>query len=184
MKTTILKTDLKKIYDIACQTWQPKIEEYAKRTPFEKTVDFTEKEINVMISACTTEQLPIVSKIFDVQDITTQINNFKDVLGYLGEKDEEVVIYRKLLKADIGGKVLYQQMAVCWTRALNEKHIFTETDKKWRIWWNLYPFGFCGSDWAGSFTFVPLAFCFKSETLLKSAISNEEFVDICEKFIK
>lgn len=142
MKTKILKTDLKKIYDIACNTWKPKIEEFAKRTPFEKTVDFTEKEINTMIQACTAEQLPIVTKIFAVEDITTKIKNFKNAIDYLGEKDEEVVIYRKLLKANIGGKVLHQQMAVCWTKALNEKHIFTESCQKHRIWWSLYPFSF------------------------------------------
>jgi len=183
MKTRILKTELKKIYDIACDTWKPKIEEFAKRTPFEKTVDFTEKEISTMINACTDTQLPIVSKIFNIQDITSKINNFKDVLDYLGEDDKEVIIYRKMLKFDIGGRPLYIQMATCWNRALNEKHEFTKNDEKWRIWWNLYPISFCRSSWTGASAFVPLALCFKNEKLSKFAGNNKEYQEICKQFM-
>ena len=38
MKTTIKKSELKRIYDIACTTWQPKIEKYAQRNPFSEEV--------------------------------------------------------------------------------------------------------------------------------------------------
>lgn len=183
MKTEIERTELKKIYDIACPTWQPKIEEFAKRTPFKKTVNFTEKEINTMLSACTNTQLPIVSKIFDIQDITSKINNFKDVLDYLGEEDEEVIIYRKMIKHDFTGKILHTQMVVCWNRALNEKHEFTENDKKWRIWWNLYPFSFGLSHWYSDFTTVPLALCFKNEKLANFAGNNKEYQDLCKQFV-
>ena len=118
------------------------------------------------------------------KDIIKRIKSFKDALDYLGEKDEEVVTYRKMLKVDINGKLLYQQMAICWTKALNEKHVFTEIDKKWRLWWNLYPFSFYCSFFNVAFTDVPLTLCFKNETLLKAVKNNKEFVDICEKFIK
>lgn len=118
MKTTINRTELKKIFDIACETWQPRIEKYAQRNPFGDNIDFSEKEIN--------------------------------------------------------GKPLQAQMIVCWNRALNEKHEFKEKDEKWRIWWNLYPFGFDVSNWHRSHAFVPLAFCFKNETLLKEAVKEFE----------
>jgi hypothetical protein len=183
MKTEITRTELKKIYDIACDTWKPKIEEFAKRTPFEKTIQFSEKEVGTMINACTNGQLPIVSKIFDFQDITDKTNNFKDVLDYLGEKDEEVLLYRKMLKADINGKPLYTQMLICWNRALNEKQEFKEDDYKWRIWWNLYPFGFCGVDCYLSYTDVPLALCFKNEKLARFAGNNKEYQEICKEFM-
>lgn len=183
MKTEITRVELKQIYDIACNEWQPKIEEFAKRTPFEKTVNFTEKEINTMIRACTDAQLPIVSKIFDIQDITSKINNFKDVLDYLGEKDEEVIMYRKMLKSDIGGKPLYTQMATCWNRALNEKHEFTESCQKHRIWWNLYPFSFSSGSYDRSVANVPRALCFKNERLAKHTGNNKEYQEICKQFL-
>lgn len=183
MKTQITKTELKKIYDIACNDWKPKIEEFAKRTPFDVTVDFTENEINTMINACTDVQLPIVSKIFDIRDITSKITNFKEALDYLGESDEEVIIYRKMIKGDINGKPLYTQMVVCWNRALNEKLEFTEQDYKWRIWWNLYPFGFYGVVNVQSVTDVPLSFCFKNEKLAKFAGNNKEYQKLCKQFI-
>ena len=184
MKTEIKREELKQIYDIACETWKPKIAKYGAEDPFSDTIKFTEKQVNEMISACTAEQLPIVSKVFDVKDITSQINNFKDALEYLGEKDEEVRIYRKLLKTGIEGRVLYQQMAVCWTRALNEKHIFSEKDRKYYIWWDLYPFGLISVISLVSYSNVPLALCFKNEKIARFAANNEEFRGICEKFIK
>ncbi len=183
MKTQITREELKKIFDIACNEWKPKIEEFAKRTPFEKTVDFTEKEVNTMIGACTDAQLPIVSKIFGIEDITSKINSFKDALDYLGEKDEEVILYRKMLKYDIGGKPLHIQMATCWNRALNEKHEFTEECQKHRIWWNLYPFGFDDSFWDSGIAFAPLALCFKNEKLAKFAGNNKEYQEICKQFV-
>jgi hypothetical protein len=183
MKTVVERTELKNIYDIACNNWKSKIEEFAKRTPFEKTVSFTEGEINTMINACTDVQLPIVSKIFDIRDITSKISNFKEVLDYLGESDEEVIIYRKMIKGDINGKPLYTQMVVCWNRALNEKHKFTEQDYKWRIWWNLYPFGLDGVNSIQLYSILPLAFCFKNEKLAKFAGNNKEYKELCKQFI-
>lgn len=183
MKTTILRTELKEIFEIACDTWKPKIEEFAKRNPFEETIQFSKKEINTMIDACTEEQLPIVSKIFDIQDITSKINNFKDVLDYLGEKDKEVILYRKILKSGIDGIILYTQMVVCWNRALNEKYEFTEEDYKYRIWWSLYPFGFCGVNGFRSFAVVPLAFCFKSKKLANFAGNNKEYQKLYKGFM-
>jgi len=118
-----------------------------------------------------------------IKDITERVKNFKDVLDYLGEEDEEVIMYRKMLKFDIGGKPLHTQMITCWNRALNEKHEFTEQDYKWRIWWNLYPFSFDDVNDTRSYAYVPLAFCFKNEKLAKFAGNNKEYQKLYKEFI-
>jgi hypothetical protein len=64
MKITIKKSELKEIYDVACDTWQTKIAKYATREPFGDTVDFTEEEVFEMFRASTSSQLPVLNKIF------------------------------------------------------------------------------------------------------------------------
>ncbi len=183
MKTTITRQELKQIYDLSCKDWKSKLENYAKADPFSETLTFTEKQIQEGISACNSKQLLVINKIFDIQDITSRINDFKDVLDYLGEEDKEVILYRKMLNFDIGGKPLHIQMAICWNRALNEKHEFTEDDKKWRIWWNIYPFSFDCSGYGSAHAFVPLALCFKNEKLSNFAGNNKEYQELCKQFI-
>ena len=47
---TITKDGLKEIYDIACGNWKSKIEDYAKRNPFEDKITFTQVEVDEMIN--------------------------------------------------------------------------------------------------------------------------------------
>lgn len=184
MKTTITRSELKEIHDIVCQDWQETIKTYASRNPFQDTIEFTEKEIEDGLNACSKpEHSILIKKLFDIQDITSKITNFKAVLDYLGEDDKEVILYRKMLKSEINGKPLQIQMAICWNRALNEKYEFKQEDKKWRIWWNLYPFGFNCSVWFESSTDVPLALCFKNQELADFAGNNKEYQELCKQFI-
>jgi hypothetical protein len=74
-------------------------------------------------------------------------------------------------------------MLICWNRALNEKQEFKEDDYKWRIWWNLYPFGFGSVYYFLSSTHVPLALCFKNEKLARFAGNNKEYQEICKEFM-
>ena len=98
METIITRVELKKIYDVACQTWKSKIEKYAQRNPFGEYIEFTEKEIQEMISACTKEQLPIVKEIFNITTSWENIKSLSDAIKYLGESDEDVVELSKLLR--------------------------------------------------------------------------------------
>jgi len=96
MKTKITKTDLKKIYDIACKDWKTKIEKYTLRNPFGEEIEFTEKEIQEMLSASTVEQLPTVKTIFEVVETHEKLKTVEDCINKLSEKDEEVIQLRKL----------------------------------------------------------------------------------------
>jgi len=125
-----------------------------------------------------------VEQINKSKDIAERIKNFKDVLEYLTESDEEVITYRKMLKADISGKSLHTQMAVCWNKALNEKYEFKESDYKYRIWWNWYPFSFDCVSYGRTLATVPLALCFKEERIARYASSNKEYVKTCKKFVE
>ena len=49
MKTTIKKSELEKIHNIACSDWKKRIVDYTKRNPFGDEIEFTEKEIKEII---------------------------------------------------------------------------------------------------------------------------------------
>jgi hypothetical protein len=68
MNKTIKKSDLKKIYDVACLTWQKKIEtEYATRNPWGDTIEFTQSEIDEMFKAADSPQTKILEEVFGKQ---------------------------------------------------------------------------------------------------------------------
>jgi len=186
MKLEITRGELEKIYDIACDTWKPKLAKYATETPFSETIKFTKKQVNEMIKACREDQLPIVSKIFDIQDITQRLQTFEKVLEYLGEEDKEVIEYRKLIKAEITSKPLYFQMAICIVRAYNEKHELDWSDSneyKYYIWWYMNSFRLHRVVDFRVHSSAPSALCFKSSHLAKSVSNNEEFVEIFKRFM-
>ena len=70
---------LKEIYESACWTWKVQLEKWGIRNPFENYVDLTQEEVNEMFSACTKEQLPIVSKYLKQDDGSVDLSN-----GYNG----------------------------------------------------------------------------------------------------
>lgn len=183
MKLTITRTELKKIFDVACETWQPRIEKYAQRNPFGDTIDFSEKEINEMIKACTAEQLPLVKRIFDIVDSFEKINSVEDACAYLGESDKEVIELRTLQSIKISDRILAQQEAVCFVRALNEKFEFdwkNSSQEKYRIWWYMDSFRFYDSDWYVSYSFVPASLCFVGDNAEKNI--KEAVVEFKEEF--
>lgn len=61
---TVSKEDLKKIHDIACNNWKAKIIDYANSNPFGNYVELTASEVDVMFTAATKEQLPVLEEIF------------------------------------------------------------------------------------------------------------------------
>jgi hypothetical protein len=67
MNKTIKKSDLKKIYDVACLTWQGKIEKLATRNPFGDDVELTQSEIDEMFKAADSPQTKILEEVFGKQ---------------------------------------------------------------------------------------------------------------------
>ena len=68
MNKTIKKSDLKKIYDVACLTWQKKIEtEYATRNPWGDTIEFTQSEVDEMFKAADSSQTKVLEEVFGKQ---------------------------------------------------------------------------------------------------------------------
>ena len=70
--TTIKKSVLKEIHDVACSTWKAKIENMTLRNAFSESIEVTQAEIDEMFAAATTEQIPILESIFGKQ--TEQID--------------------------------------------------------------------------------------------------------------
>lgn len=69
INTTISKAQLKKIYDVACTSWQTKIMEFAKRIDFlTDNITFNEQEIDAMFTAATADQYILLESIFGLED--------------------------------------------------------------------------------------------------------------------
>ena len=140
MKTAIKKSELKKIYDIACATWQPKIEKYAQRNPFSDEVEFSEKEIKEMISASTLEQVSTVKEVFNITNSWEDIKTVEDAIERLGEKDEDVVALRQLYKIDLPRYIVAKQELVLIIKAVNGQWVADYNNSrqpKWYNWWYL-----------------------------------------------
>jgi len=60
--TTISVSDLKKIHDVACDSWKRKIEAMVK--PFEDTVTLTEEQVGKMFDAANDSQAKVLEQIF------------------------------------------------------------------------------------------------------------------------
>ena len=60
--TTISVSDLKKIHDVACDSWKIKIEAMVK--PFEDTVTLTKEQIGKMFDAANDSQAKILEQVF------------------------------------------------------------------------------------------------------------------------
>ncbi len=66
MEIKIKKKEFQKLFNIACATWKPKLEEKLKPFIFEDEITFEESFFNDMRGACTEDQLKIFNVIFKV----------------------------------------------------------------------------------------------------------------------
>lgn len=76
---SISRTNLKKIYDVACTDWKNKLTIKANSNPYDEFVEFSEKEIIEMYNAATFSQLSVINDFFvkpNYDDITIKINAF------------------------------------------------------------------------------------------------------------
>jgi hypothetical protein len=79
---TIKKSEFKKLFDLSCQSWKPKLEEKLKEFIFEENIKFKEDFIEEMKKACTKEQLVVFNKIFKdylPKDISEEVNNINSL---------------------------------------------------------------------------------------------------------
>ncbi len=120
-------------------------------------------------------------------DVLDRINTIEDVLRELGEEDEDVIIYTKLLTLfDQACHTVNYQLAVLITKALNEKWIPNwDNTSEWKYanWYDMgssgFRFGVYGS-W-GSDSGVGSRLCFKERRLGKAAA--EKFPQVFEQFL-
>lgn len=100
MKTIkIKKTKFQKLYNIACNTWQPIFQEKFKDFLFEDYIEFDKSFLLQMKIACTSPQLKVFNTIFKdyLQDDIDlfKINTYEKVCKQLKEK-EESCSYKKI----------------------------------------------------------------------------------------
>ena len=60
-------TDVLEIHKIACSSWKTKLVKYLERTDSNQNVSFTQIEINEMFDAATSDQKPVLERIFGKQ---------------------------------------------------------------------------------------------------------------------
>lgn len=141
MQTTIKKAELKKIHAVACKDWKTTIENYAKRNPFEDAVTFEKTEITKMINASSPEQLLVVKEVFQIQDISSQIDSLESACNYLGESDDDVKQLRILESVKgLARYIIAEQELVVITKAINEKEELdwdNHNTVKYYNWWYL-----------------------------------------------
>jgi hypothetical protein len=90
MKTVITAPELLEIHKIACNSWKAKIKtNYFSRITLDQTVGFTQDEIDEMFKAATSEQKPVLEKIFGKQVKTIEWDRIKTgsqvMIKYSGE---------------------------------------------------------------------------------------------------
>ncbi len=186
MKTKITKSDLKKIYEIACKDWKSKIEKYTLRNPFGDEIEFTEKEIQEMVSVSTEEQLPTVKAVFEVIETFEQLKTVEDCINKLSEKDEEVIQLRKLESVKgLSEHILNNQIAIVIVKALNDGWVanWDNSDEyKYYPWFYLgknFRHYFC-NDWV-TCSFTSSRLCLKNEKL--AIYAGNQFTEIYKKFM-
>ncbi len=98
MKITIKKSEFKKLYDIACTNWKPKLDEKLKEFIFNDNIEFEESFVKDMKNACTEDQLKIFKIIFKSY-LKTEFDIFKydtysKVCKALNEKEQTIPYLR------------------------------------------------------------------------------------------
>jgi hypothetical protein len=86
---TIKKSELKKIHDVACSTWQGKITALAKRNPWGDDIELSQGEVDDMFAAATSGQKVVLEEVFGKQNkeidlVSMDINHFVDGLPVFG----------------------------------------------------------------------------------------------------
>ena len=186
MKTEIKRSELQKIWEIACIDWKSKLAKYAQEDPFSETIKFTEKQVNEMIKACKDVQLPTVKEIFDIRNNWEDIKTLEDATNKLGEKDEDVIQLRKLESVDgLADYILNNQIAIVVAKALNDGWVANWDDHNE---YKYYPWFYLGKNFHYIDYFAWYSFSNASSRLsLKSSklatYAGKQFKEVYEKFM-
>lgn len=93
MKTIkIKKEDFKELYNSACDPWKNKFNEKFKNLLFDENLEFDENFLLEMKNACTSDQLPIFSKLFKnylPENLIDKIKTYQDVCDILKEEPKK-----------------------------------------------------------------------------------------------
>lgn len=94
----ITRQELKKIHDVACNSWKNTIEIYGIRNRFENTIEFTQTEVDEMFKAATPNQIPVLENIFGKQtaeiDLSTGKVDGKGLFNNSGDLTNALITVR------------------------------------------------------------------------------------------
>lgn len=169
MSQTITKTNLKAIHDVACSGWKTKIENYAKRKPFDDKIELTQDEVDEMYNASDVNQKKVLDKFFTrPKSIMDSINSFEDARKILGIDKADVFNP----KFDSPNDIAFKKLKVI-IKALNDgwyPNWENENEYKYWIWWTMKGgFSYYSVSYSDSHAHVPSALCLKTRELAEHA---------------
>lgn len=160
----ITRENLKKIHDVACSGWKTKLEDYAKRTPFQLEIELTQAEVDEMFKASDASQTKVLKNFFKIPlDIRSKVNSFLDACTVLNinpntvysESDDVIDKAFKRLKIII--KALNEGWYPNWEN---------ENEYKWMNYFNMKGgFSYWDTDDYNTYAAVPSALCLKNKEL-------------------
>src|ERR1035437_1439630 len=162
---TISRSNLELIHNIACSSWKGKLLEYAKRSPFENEISFSQSEIDEMFKASDSKQIDVLKKFFSIPtDIRDRVKSFLDACDVLGISKELPSFlkdapkrYVALYKLEIGIKALNEGYWPNWEN---------EGEYKYWNWFRMKGgFSYCNTLYSDTDAYVPSALCLRSNDL-------------------
>jgi hypothetical protein len=105
------RAGLKEIHSVACSAWKMNLERYGARNPLEDYIELTQEEVDEMFTACTKDQLPIVSKYLKQDDGTLDLKNVQG--GFIGLPDNVSLIALRA-KCEYGNKSFWLNSNYNW----------------------------------------------------------------------
>ena len=145
MKTIkVKKSDLKKIHEIACTSWQSKIWGIAERDVFSDTVELKQSEIDDMFKAATVSQRPVLVDIFGEQKKEIEFDKLKTgsevMIEYSGQhcsgidkidlkKPVDVVFFKSYSRITGEGKFIGGGNRICCTFHQDGKFVLFAADE-------------------------------------------------------
>lgn len=169
------REDFKKIYEVACGDWKPKLLDwYGTKFAVEEEIEVKDSEYKTMRSACTKEQHKVFDSIFGEEAGLPK--TVEEAIKLLGEKDEEVKLLRRM--GGLPAHIIAEQELVVITKALNDGWVadFNDHDQiKYVLWWYLGG-EFRLDSWycCLSSSVVPARLCYKSSELASHASKHFE----------
>jgi hypothetical protein len=166
---TITKNNLKAIHDVACAGWKTKLEDYAKRKPFDSEIELTQSEVDEMFNASDAKQKKVLDKFFTKpKSIIDGVNSFEDACKVLGLNAFDVFN----TKFDSVSDIAFKKLKVI-IKALNEgwyPNWENENEGKYWCWWTMKGgFSYYTTSYYSTFTFVPSALCLRTRELTEHA---------------